>query len=134
MKTAAKTGQSGAYVVVVVDDSQSVLTVMEWALTDQGYAVYPFSDAATALHYIRDNAVDMVISDLDMPTMDGMEFLRSLRGGGWKGLFCFLTGRRAALNRQEMKELDVAASIDKPFELRDLEHTIQHLLRRQSCA
>ncbi|HEY9165610.1 MAG TPA: response regulator [Candidatus Kryptonia bacterium] len=68
-----------AKAVMVVDDSESIRKFLVYALRSQGISVVAARDGMEALEKLSQNKVDLVITDLNMPNMDGFEFLRALR-------------------------------------------------------
>lgn len=65
--------------VLVVDDSAAARTVVSVALRGAGYEVVEAGDGAQALRQLQQHHVDLVISDVDMPVMDGLSLLKALR-------------------------------------------------------
>ena len=65
--------------VMVVDDSEPIRKFLVFALRAQGFSVIPARDGMDALEKLSQTRVDLVITDLNMPNMDGFEFLRALR-------------------------------------------------------
>ncbi len=68
-----------AKTVLVVDDSSTVRKMMEWVLKKAGYAVVQAADGREALAVVAKQAVHLVFCDLNMPVMDGITFVKSLR-------------------------------------------------------
>jgi len=66
-------------VIVLVDDDQNILTSVSMALEAEGHVVNAYEEGASALAHITDNPPDLIVSDIKMPTMDGMELLRRVR-------------------------------------------------------
>ena len=68
------------HVIVIVDDEEMVLTSLNAFLSlETDYKVKSFTSAKKALEYIKDNKVDLVVSDYLMPEMDGITFLSEVR-------------------------------------------------------
>ncbi len=65
--------------VMIVDDSEAIRKFLVFALRAQGFSVVVARDGMDALEKLSQNKVDLVITDLNMPNMDGFEFLRALR-------------------------------------------------------
>lgn len=65
--------------ILTVDDSPSVRQMVARTLRDAGYKVIEGSDGKEALETLQDQQVDLVLSDLNMPNMDGLSFIRALR-------------------------------------------------------
>jgi len=65
--------------VMIVDDSESIRKFLIFALRSQEFMVVAARDGMDALEKLSQNKVDLVITDLNMPNMDGFEFLKALR-------------------------------------------------------
>ncbi len=65
--------------ILVVDDETMMHTLLRKILTREGYGVLCANDGAHALELMQSNKVDMVLSDIKMPRMDGFELLRQLK-------------------------------------------------------
>jgi two-component system chemotaxis response regulator CheY len=66
--------------ILSVDDSASVRQMVAFTLKSAGYEVIEACDGSDALNKIKSTSVDMVITDLNMPVMDGVELIKTLRG------------------------------------------------------
>ncbi len=67
--------------ILVVDDEPQITRVLRTSLSSQGYDIRVANDGETALEIMKDWAPDLVITDLSMPNMDGLELCRRLRVG-----------------------------------------------------
>jgi CheY-like chemotaxis protein len=65
--------------IMVVDDSETIRKFLAFALRALGFSVVAARDGMDALEKLSQNKVDLVITDLNMPNMDGFEFLKALR-------------------------------------------------------
>ncbi len=65
--------------VLVVDDSASIRSLITYVLEQAGYAVVVAEDGEAALEYARTNAVDLVLTDVNMPKLDGIGLTKALR-------------------------------------------------------
>ena len=65
--------------VMIVDDSESIRKFLAFALRSQGITVVAARDGMDALEKLSQYKIDLVITDLNMPNMDGFEFLKALR-------------------------------------------------------
>ena len=65
--------------VLVVDDSDTVRRMLRWILTPTGVRVLEAANGALALEILDRDAVDLVLADLNMPIMDGIELIRRIR-------------------------------------------------------
>ena len=78
--------------VLLVDDDKSLLKVMEYHIKDAGYAVVAVSSAEEGLQKQRENFSSVVITDIQMPDMDGISFLKELRTFDTKSVVLVITG------------------------------------------
>jgi chemosensory pili system protein ChpA (sensor histidine kinase/response regulator) len=111
--------------VLVVDDSLTVRRVTQRLLQREGYRVALAADGLQALERLAQEAPDLVLSDIEMPRMDGFELARHLRGDPrWSGLpLVFITSRTAPKHREHAQSLGVDHYLGKPYsedELMDL--------------
>jgi two-component system, chemotaxis family, chemotaxis protein CheY len=65
--------------IITVDDSSTMRRMVSFTLKSAGYEVLEASDGAEALNLLRSRSVDMVITDVNMPNMNGIELTRQLR-------------------------------------------------------
>ncbi len=119
--------------LVIVDDETAILTILEWMFKDEGYTVYTFTRAASALAFVEKNPVHMVISDYQMPDMDGLELAQRLQVSGWKGSFCLLSGRASALKNHPLTEIGVHQLFQKPFDALVLADFVRQALEEIKC-
>ncbi len=103
--------------IMTVDDSASVRQMVGFTLKQAGYGVLEAKDGQDALQKLSGESVNMVITDLNMPTMDGIELIRQLRS---KPQFKFvpiimLTTESQASKKQEGKAAGATGWIVKPF-------------------
>lgn len=68
--------------ILVVDDSETVRQVLQLTLTNAGFDVVEAEDGLEALDKLAHNSVDMMITDLNMPNMDGLDLIKKVREDG----------------------------------------------------
>jgi two-component system chemotaxis response regulator CheY len=116
--------------ILSVDDSASVLQMVKLALSSGGYQVVQASNGADGLAKARAGGIDMVLTDLNMPVMNGIAMIRELR----KLPQCvgvpiiFLTTESAADMKQEAKAAGATGWITKPFQQEQLLAVIRKVL------
>ena len=76
------TPAAGPLRVLVVDDEPPILRFLRASLESQGYIVSTAADARTALDMVRRHTADLVVLDLGLPDMDGLDVVRQIRDGG----------------------------------------------------
>jgi two-component system response regulator MprA len=116
--------------VLVVDDDKAVRESLRRSLEFNGYAVALASDGAEALAGIAGHAPDVVVMDVMMPRLDGIETTKSLRKAGNDVPILVLTARDAVGDRVEGLDAGADDYLTKPFALQELLARIRALLRR----
>jgi two-component system response regulator VicR len=109
--------------VLVVDDSRAVATLIRDLLTSSGYAVTTAYDGEAALDHVKTLEPDVVLLDLTLPSMTGIEVLGALRRTHPRIPVIAMTGD-AGLGTSAV-EAGAVAFLEKPFGLRTLEETLR---------
>ncbi|SDO88544.1 two-component system, OmpR family, alkaline phosphatase synthesis response regulator PhoP [Pedococcus dokdonensis] len=133
--TADKGADSRAPVVLVVDDDAAIRTVVRWQLDDAGFRVVEADDGDTALRRIRDDHPTLVVLDLSLPRLGGLDVLRAVRGGraGRSDLpVIVLSGRNGETDRIVGLDLGADDYLVKPFSPGELAARVRSVLRRSS--
>ncbi len=118
------------YRLLVADDDQALRAALERALRFEGYAIELASDGADALDRLRAHPPDLVVLDLMMPGVSGMEACRRLRAAGNHVPVLMLTARDGVSARVAGLDAGADDSLAKPFALQELLARIRALLRR----
>jgi two-component system response regulator MprA len=116
--------------VLVVDDDKAVRESLRRSLEFNGYAVSLAADGAEALAGIGGIAPDVVVMDVMMPRLDGIETTKSLRKAGNDVPILVLTARDAVGDRVEGLDAGADDYLTKPFALQELLARLRALLRR----
>jgi two-component system chemotaxis response regulator CheY len=105
-------------VVLTIDDSKSVRDMVAFALEPQGYRVVGAADGSEGLARLRSDAPALVITDLNMPVMNGVEFIEAARRepGGAGVPIIMLTTETAAEMKARGKAAGATGWIEKPFD------------------
>jgi two-component system chemotaxis response regulator CheY len=116
--------------VLSVDDSASVRQMVKLTLTAAGYDVVQANDGAEGLAKARDKAVDMVLTDVNMPVMNGLALIRELRQlPSYKGVpIIFLTTESDDSMKREAKAAGATGWITKPFQQEQLIAVVKKVL------
>ncbi len=115
--------------IALVDDDRNILTSLSIAMQAEGFSVRIYSDGEAALRAFAENAPDLVVLDIKMPKMDGMEVLRRLREKSQIPVI-FLTSKDDELDEALGLAMGADDYIAKPFSLRLLIARIRAILRR----
>ncbi len=102
--------------VCIIDDKDVMRDSLTDILTGQGHEVVTFADPRRALEELVPSQLDVIISDLKMPGMDGIELLRSLRARSVETPFVLMTAYASVPNAVEAMKLGAFDYIQKPFE------------------
>jgi DNA-binding NarL/FixJ family response regulator len=118
--------------ILIVDDDPTLRIALTRYLQSHGYIVREARSGAEALALFEDDPTDLVVSDVVMPEMDGLEFCRRLRATRLGQLvpFIFLSSRRELADRVEGHQTGADDYLVKPFELKELAAKIEAQLER----
>lgn len=116
--------------ILVVEDDHAVREALERALGFEGYAVEVARDGAVALSMLRETEYDLIVLDVMMPHLDGLETCRRIRAAGDNVPILMLTARTAVDDRVEGLDAGADDYVAKPFALDELLARIRALLRR----
>lgn len=117
--------------ILAVDDSPSMRDMVRMALTDAGFEITQASDGREALEIARRGSFDLVLSDVTMPSMDGIELIRALRSeSAYRHTpILMLTTESAVERKRAGKDAGATGWIVKPFDPEQLVATLQRVLR-----
>jgi two-component system chemotaxis response regulator CheY len=116
--------------ILSVDDSASVRQMVKLTLTGAGYQVIQANDGSEGLAKARASQVDMVMTDLNMPVMNGLALIKELRQlPAYKGVpILFLTTESDAGLKAEAKAAGATGWITKPFQQDQLIAVVKKVL------
>jgi two-component system chemotaxis response regulator CheY len=120
-----------AKTILTVDDSASIRQMVRFTLTKEGYNVIEASDGKDALAKVGGAPVDMVVTDLNMPNMDGITLIRELRAQAkYKFIpIIMLTTESQDQKKAEGKSAGATGWIVKPFQPEQLITVTKKVLR-----
>lgn len=111
--------------ILVVDDSRAMRMIVRRELRKAGYEdVVEAENGAVALATVGEGGIDLVLSDWNMPDMNGIDFLSNLRASGNQVVFGFVTSESAADVRARAFDVGASFIITKPFTSDDLDREI----------
>jgi DNA-binding response OmpR family regulator len=124
----------GDPVVLLVDDDAAVRRSVAEGLELEGFEVVPASGGRAALAALESVTPAVVVLDLAMPDLDGLEVLRRLREGGHDVPVCILSARDEVDDRVRGLEAGADDYVVKPFALEEVAARLHALLRRRPAA
>jgi len=106
--------------ILVVDDQFGVRSLLIEAFQDDGHEVTPAENGEEALRVLRPFEPDLILLDMKMPGMNGIETLEKIRALDPRVDVIMMTGYKNPNNMEQEKELGVLCCIAKPFDLFEL--------------
>lgn len=103
--------------ILIVDDAQTIRHLARFALSKGGYSVVEAEDGVQGLKALENNAVDLIITDLNMPNMNGLDMCKAVKSNDrTKNIPIFMLTTESSQDiAQQGKEIGVMAWIVKPF-------------------
>lgn len=118
--------------ILVIEDEKKVSAFIQQGLKEVGYEVETAESPGIARELIRSKKFDLLILDVMLPEMSGMEFAKELRANGHNGFILMLTA--LSTTKDKIQGLDSGADdyLAKPFEFDELLARVRALIRRKS--
>ncbi len=116
--------------ILLVDDEQAILTLLSYPLRKDGYDVVEAADGPEALLRFDESDFDLVVLDVMMPKLDGLEVCRRLRARGSSVPIIMLTAKSEEIDKVLGLELGADDYITKPFSMREFRSRVKASLRR----
>jgi len=120
--------------ILVVEDDRNQRKLIEAALTRSGYRVQTAEDGNQALSLMDSEQIDLVITDIMMPNMDGFELTEAVRGARMNIPILVITAREGFPDKERGFELGVDDYMVKPIDIGELVLRVKALLRRAQIA
>lgn len=117
--------------ILLVDDEHAIQTLLSYPLQKDGYEVVCASDGREALTRFGEGTYDLVVLDVMMPRMDGLEVCRRLRAKSTVPII-MLTARAEEVDKVVDLELGADDYITKPFSMREFRSRVKATLRRST--
>ena len=118
------------YKLLVVDDEASIVTLLTYNLEKEGYVVDSADDGHTALELAMEHNYDLIVLDLMLPGMDGLEVCRHLRERQVNAPILMLTAKDEEFDKVLGLELGADDYMTKPFSPRELVARVRAIIRR----
>jgi len=117
--------------ILLVDDEQAILTLLSYPLAQDGYEVVRAADGVEAMARFGETEFDLVVLDVSMPHMDGLDVCRRMRATSSVPII-MLTAKTDEIDKVLGLELGADDYITKPFSIREFRSRVKAALRRSS--
>lgn len=114
--------------ILVVDDAPDTLEMIQRNLTSQGYKVFTAPGVAQAIRFLEETPVDLVITDLKMPKVSGMELVRHVRENLRDTEVMMITGYATVEGAVEAVKTGAEEYLSKPFTAEELSSAVRRIL------
>lgn len=118
--------------IAIVEDNADLASAISYRLTDHGHAADVLPDGTAADQFLQSDGADLVVLDINLPGLSGLEVLKRMRGRGDGTPVILLTARDGTEDRVAGLDLGADDYLVKPFEMDELEARIRALLRRRN--
>src|SRR5947209_17383430 len=119
--------------ILLVDDEESIQKLLTFPLEREGFRVVPARDGEEALRRFSESSFDLVVLDVMLPKLDGLEVCKRIRASSTVPII-MLTARDDEFDKVLGLELGADDNITKPFSIREFRSRVRALLRRASSA
>lgn len=119
--------------ILLIDDDDALLDVLAMSFEDAGHTVLTAPDGTRGLERIHADAPELIVTDVNMPGLDGFTLCRRLRDAGVQTPLILLTSRDSEIDEALGLELGADDYVAKPFSTRVLLARVASLLRRQAA-
>lgn len=115
--------------ILTVDDSRSMRTLLRVALTERGYDVCEAEDGIEALEWLETNSADVIITDINMPRLDGFGLIEQVRAGTrhLDRPILVLTTESSDEKRKRARDAGATGWIVKPFDAEKLAAAVRRV-------
>jgi two-component system cell cycle response regulator len=118
--------------IMIVDDEENILKLMQHSLQENGHNVAVFSDAEDAIEEIEKEAYDLIITDLKMPKLSGIEFVKKVKKISPKTDLVVMTGYPSVETAVECMKLGATDYLAKPLDLEYLNIIVEKSLYKRA--
>ncbi len=120
-------------VIYCVEDDDDIRGLVEYALKSSGYEIFGFSDAKSFLDLFYEKTPDLVLLDIMLPDMDGIDLLKKLRDELFNTPVIMLTAKSGEMDKVKGFELGADDYMTKPFSVLELVSRIKAVLKRSGA-
>ncbi len=113
--------------IIIVDDDESIRKTF-FLILNKNYRVYLAKDSGEALLRFKKAEIDLIIADLKLPHLDGVEMVAKFRELGYRGNVILISAYPDLVKIDELSRLSISHFFVKPLDLDSLNRSIDHLL------
>ena len=117
--------------VLIVEDDAATRRLYRFLLANGGYVVLEAEDGVAALEQMTQQPCDLVITDMNMPRMDGMELIRAIRQQYPDVYVILVTAFGTPDTEKQAKKIGANDYLAKPFDFDELERRVRHFFEEQ---
>ncbi|HLE39989.1 MAG TPA: response regulator [Nitrospirota bacterium] len=119
--------------ILVVDDEEGARELFFTILSDEGYDITLANNGEEALARFKSDACDLVITDIKMPVMDGLQLLQEIRKTGSKTDVIMVTAYGEVESYLKAMSLGAAEYINKPIRIKELKRIVHKVLTERKA-
>ena len=119
--------------ILVVDDEEGARELFNTILSDEGYDVTLANNGSDALTRMQADAFDLVVTDIKMPGMDGLQLLQEIRKTGSKADVIMVTAYGEVESYLKAMSLGAAEYINKPIRIKELKRIVHKVLTERKA-
>lgn len=116
--------------ILVVEDNNELRELFRTVLSDNGYNAIEAADGQQALDILENTYIDLIISDIMMPRMDGLTLTRALRDSGYQIPILMITAKESLADKREGFRAGTDDYMVKPIDVNEMVWRVEALLRR----
>lgn len=113
--------------IIVVDDDESIRKTF-FLILHENYRVYLAKDSREALQRFKNAKIDLIIADLKLPGLNGLEMIKEFRDSGYRGDAILISAYPDLIKLDELSHLSISHFFVKPLDLDAFNRSINHLL------
>ena len=123
--------------ILIIEDESKLLRLLELSLSEEGFAVYPVTSAEEGLSRLNRNTIDLVVTDLKLPGMNGLEFLQAIKRTNASLPVIVMTAFGTVETAVEAMKAGASDYVLKPFSLEEMKLIVRkeldiHRLREEN--
>jgi DNA-binding NtrC family response regulator len=119
--------------ILVVDDEEGARELFNTILTDEGYEVTLANNGQDALSRMQGDSYDLVVTDIKMPGMDGLQLLQEIRRAGSQADVIMVTAYGEVESYLKAMSLGAAEYINKPIRIKELKRIVHKVLTERKA-